>query len=111
MKKIHGVAASKGYAIGKLTLCVNIDDHIQKKSITDVPAELSRLNSAKDAAVEALNEIYRKALKRVGEANSMIFQIHIMMLQDEDYYNTIQDAIKNDKVNAEYAVWRADTVI
>jgi phosphoenolpyruvate-protein phosphotransferase len=107
MKKIHGVAASKGYAIGKLTLCVNIDDHIQRKSITDVPAELSRLNSAKDAAVEALNEIYRKALKRVGEANSMIFQIHIMMLQDEDYYNTIQDAIKNDKVNAEYAVWQA----
>lgn len=107
MKKIHGIGASKGYAIGKLTLCVNIDDHIQKRSITDIPAELSRLDTAKDAAVEALNAIYMKAIKRVGEANSMIFQIHIMMLQDEDYFNTIQDAIKNEKVNAEYAVWQA----
>ncbi|WP_312692329.1 phosphoenolpyruvate--protein phosphotransferase [Caproiciproducens sp.] len=107
MKKIHGIGASKGYAIGALTLCVNIDDHIEKKGITDVSAELSRLEAAKEVAVEALNKIYLNALKRVGEANSMIFQIHIMMLQDEDYFNAIQDAIKNDKVNAEYAVWQA----
>ena len=107
MKKIHGIGASKGYAIGNLTLCVNIDDHIEKKGITDVAAELSRLETAKEVAVEALNKIYLNALKRVGEANSMIFQIHIMMLQDEDYFNAIQDAIKNDKVNAEYAVWQA----
>lgn len=107
MKKIHGIGASKGYAIGNLTLCVNIDDHIEKKGITDIEAELSRLETAKEVAVEALNKIYMNALKRVGEANSMIFQIHIMMLQDEDYFNAIQDAIKNDKVNAEYAVWQA----
>ena len=107
MKKIHGIGASKGYAIGNLTLCVNIDDHIEKKGITDVAAELSRLETAKEVAVEALNKIYLNALKRVGEANSMIFQIHIMMLQDEDYFSAIQNAIKNDKVNAEYAVWQA----
>lgn len=107
MKKIHGIGASKGYAIGNLTLCVSIDDHIEKKGITDVAAELSRLETAKEVAVEALNKIYLNALKRVGEANSMIFQIHIMMLQDEDYFSAIQNAIKNDKVNAEYAVWQA----
>jgi len=46
-------------------------------------------------------------MKRVGEKNSMIFQIHIMMLQDDDFYSAMQNAIKNDKVNAEYAVWQA----
>nr|WP_319487391.1 phosphoenolpyruvate--protein phosphotransferase [uncultured Caproiciproducens sp.] len=106
MKKIQGIGASKGYAIGNLALCVNIDDHIEKKSITNITAELSRLESAKDAAVEALNAIYMNAIKRVGEANSMIFQIHIMMLQDEDFFNAIQDTIKNEKVNAEYAAWQ-----
>lgn len=105
MKIIHGIGASKGIAIGKLTLCLNIDDHIQKKTITDVEAELSRLDEAKAASVEALNAIYMKALKRVGEANSMIFQIHIMMLQDEDFYGSIRNAIKEEKVNAEYAAW------
>ncbi len=107
MKKISGIGASKGIAIGKLTLCVNIDDHIAKKDITDVASELSRLDVAKEAAVETLNEIYLKAIQRVGEENSMIFQIHIMMLQDEDFYSAIQDAIKSEKVNAEYAVWQA----
>jgi len=107
MKKISGIGASKGIAIGKLTLCVNIDDHIAKKDITDVASELTRLDIAKEAAVEALNEIYLKAMKRVGEKNSMIFQIHIMMLQDDDFYSAMQNAIKNDKVNAEYAVWQA----
>ena len=94
MKKISGIGASKGIAIGKLTLCVNIDDHIAKKDITDVASELTRLDIAKEAAVEALNEIYLKAMKRVGEKNSMIFQIHIMMLQDDDFYSAMQNAIK-----------------
>ena len=107
MKKIIGVSASKGIAIGKLTLCLNIEDHIVKRDITDVATEFARLDAAKETAVEALNQIYMNAIKRVGEENSMIFQIHIMMIQDEDYFSAIQDAIKNDKVNAEYAVWQA----
>lgn len=107
MKILHGIGASKGIAIGKITLCLNIDNHIEKRTITDVEAELARLDEAKKASVEALNAIYAKALKRVGEANSMIFQIHIMMLQDEDYYGAIQTAIREEKLNAEYAVWQA----
>ncbi|XOQ47333.1 MAG: Phosphoenolpyruvate-protein phosphotransferase [Eubacteriales bacterium] len=107
MKILHGIGASKGIAIGKITLCLNIDNHIEKRTITDVEAELARLDEAKKASVEALNAIYAKALKRVGEANSMIFQIHIMMLQDEDFYGAIQTAIREEKLNAEYAVWQA----
>ncbi|QEY34718.1 phosphoenolpyruvate--protein phosphotransferase [Caproiciproducens galactitolivorans] len=107
MKILHGIGASKGIAIGKITLCLNIDNHIEKKTIIDVEAELARLDEAKKTSVEALNAIYAKALKRVGEANSMIFQIHIMMLQDEDFYGAIQTAIREEKLNAEYAVWQA----
>lgn len=104
---IKGIAASKGVAIGKLKLCVKLDDKISKQSITDVEKELERVDAAKEEAVKELNKIYLKALKRVGEENSMIFQIHIMMLQDDDFFDAIQDCIKDEKVNAEYAVWKA----
>lgn len=106
MKKITGISASKGIAIGKLTLCFSIDDRISKRNITDVDSELTRLNTAKETAIEALNSIYLNALKRVGEKNSMIFQIHIMMIQDEDFFGAIQTRIREEKVNAEYAVWQ-----
>ena len=104
MKKINGIPASKGIAIGRLQLCGNIDDQIEKKSIFDIDSELARLDSAKDSAIGALNEIYLNALKRVGEENSLIFQIHIMMLQDEDFFGAIQSKIREEKVCAEYAV-------
>ncbi len=104
MKKINGIPASKGIAIGRLQLCGNIDDQIEKKSIFDIDSELARLDSAKDSAIGALNEIYLNALKRVGEENSLIFQIHIMMLQDEDFFGAIQSKIREEKVCAEYSV-------
>ena len=56
-------------------------------------AELKRVESAKEEAEAALNQIYLDALKRVGEENSMIFQIHIMMLRDDDFFDAIQDCI------------------
>lgn len=107
MQTIKGIAASNGIAIGKLKLCVKLDDKIAKQPVTDVEAELKRVESAKEEAESALNQIYLDALKRVGEENSMIFQIHIMMLQDDDFFDAIQDCIKDEKVNAEYAVWQA----
>lgn len=105
MFTLKGIGASNGIAAGKLTLCVSIDDSIEKRPVQDAQAELSRLEKAKDLAIDALNAIYLKALKRVGEENSMIFQIHIMMLQDEDFFSSIQNKIRDGKVNAEYAVW------
>jgi phosphoenolpyruvate-protein phosphotransferase (PTS system enzyme I) len=107
MEKIKGIGASKGIAIGKLMLCSNMDDNIIRKSVTDVDAELTRLDTAKETAIEALNAVYLNAMKCVGEEQSMIFKIHIMMLQDEDFFSAIQDAIRNEKVNAEYAVWKS----
>ncbi|NLJ32098.1 MAG: phosphoenolpyruvate--protein phosphotransferase [Clostridiales bacterium] len=106
MQKLAGIGASKGIAIGKLTICVSIDDNnIEKIPVQDVPAELERLENAKRLAVDALNAVYLSALKRVGEKNSMIFQIHIMMLQDEDFFGAIRNRVRENKVNAESAVW------
>lgn len=107
MQALKGIAASNGIAIGKLKLCVKLDDKIAKKPIADVEAEIKRVESAKEEAEAALNRIYLDALKRVGEENSMIFQIHIMMLQDDDFFDAIKDCISDEKVNAEYAVWQA----
>lgn len=104
MKKLTGVSASGGVAIGKLTLCVSIDNKISKQTVSSAEPELARLDAAKEASIAALNAIYMNALKRVGEESSMIFQIHIMMLQDEDFFGAIQNMIREEKVNAEYAV-------
>ena len=106
MKKISGIGASKGIAIGNLTLCVSVEDKVSRRNITDVEFELTRLDEAKEATIVALNTIYLNALKRVGEENSMIFQIHIMMLQDEDFFSAIQNKIREEKMNAESAVWQ-----
>lgn len=107
MKKIGGIAASNGIAIGKIKLIADVAKSVKKITVNDVEAELARLDTAKDEAIEELNAIYINALKRVGEENSLIFQIHIMMLQDEDFYSAIQDRIRDEKVCAEYAVWAA----
>lgn len=107
MKKIAGIGASKGIAIGRLTLCASMDDHVKKENKADVENELERLYEARKSAVEELNTIYRNALERIGEENSAIFRIHAMMLQDEEFFSSIEEIITKEKVNAEYAVWKS----
>ena len=70
----------------------------------DTEAEKARVEAAKAAAAEQLQAIYEKALKEVGETNAQIFEIHMMMLEDDDYNESIQNIIDTQKVNAEYAV-------
>lgn len=72
--------------------------------VEDTEAEKARVEAAKAAACEQLQAIYEKALKEVGETNAQIFEIHIMMLEDEDYNESIANIIETQKVNAEYAV-------
>lgn len=104
MKRIKGISASGGIAIGRLILLEKKEEGGTKKTISDSGKELVRLKLAKEKAVEALNGIYRDSLRRVGEKNSMIFQIHLMMLEDDDFYNAILNVISTEKVNAEYAI-------
>jgi phosphotransferase system enzyme I (PtsI) len=105
MKKIHGIGVSDGIALGRLVLYRSRKEKIQKHHVTDVKSELIRLEAAQKNAVDELNEIYLQSLKQVGEKDSMIFQIHMMMIQDEDFSQTVREKIKKEQINAEYAVW------
>ena len=105
MKKIIGIAASDGIVTGRLALNRTHETEVEKRNVADLDGELSRLKSAVEQSVEALNNLYQQSLKEVGEDKSMIFQIHIMMIQDEDFTQAIQKKIKEQHVNAEYAVW------
>lgn len=105
MKKLHGIGTSDGVVMGRLALYRNGRLPTEKHHIENAESELARFKAAQGQAEDALNEIYLKSLKQVGEKDSMIFQIHIMMLQDEDFTEAIQDKIVKEQVNAEFAVW------
>lgn len=104
MKVLKGVGASRGIAIGKLLFYTGSPYKVEKLNIEDTAAEQQRLEAARLRAVESLNCIYEKARVEIGEADSMIFQIHAMMLEDPDYVEMITRTIEAERVNAEYAV-------
>lgn len=104
MKQFTGKGVYGAVAMGKISLFKKQDTVIQRTSVTDTEAEKARVETAKAAASEQLQAIYEKALKEVGETNAQIFEIHMMMLEDDDYNESIQNIIDTQKVNAEYAV-------
>lgn len=104
MKKFTGKGVYGAVAMGKISVFQKQDTLIQRTSVKDTEAEKARVEAAKAAAAEQLQAIYEKALKEVGETNAQIFEIHMMMLEDDDYNESIQNIIDTQKVNAEYAV-------
>ena len=104
MKQFTGKGVYGAVAMGKISLFKKQDTVILRTSVTDTEAEKARVEAAKAAASEQLQAIYEKALKEVGETNAQIFEIHMMMLEDDDYNESIQNIIDTQKVNAEYAV-------
>lgn len=72
--------------------------------IEDAKAEIARFEAARDQAAEELKGLYDKAVKEVGEANAAIFEVHQMMLEDEDYLDSVRNIIEAQSVNAEFAV-------
>lgn len=104
MKKFTGKGVYGAIAMGKISVFQKQDTLIQRTSVKDTEAEKARVEAAKAAAAEQLQVIYEKALKEVGETNAQIFEIHMMMLEDDDYNESIQNIIDTQKVNAEYAV-------
>ena len=105
MVKFTGKGVAGAMCIGKASLFNKSPYKVIKRKITDTGYELSRLSTAKAEAKNQLIEIYNKALTEVGEMGAQIFDIHIMMLDDEDYNESIESIIKNQKANAEYAVY------
>ena len=102
--KFNGKGVYGAISIGKISVFKRKETQIRRVHITDTAAELVRLEAAKEKAAGQLSEIYEKALKEVGETNAQIFEIHIMMLEDDDYNESIRNIIENQLVNAEYAV-------
>ncbi|WP_024858312.1 phosphoenolpyruvate--protein phosphotransferase [Ruminococcus albus] len=91
-------------AVGKVSVFSRSSADVRRVNVNDTEKELSRVEAAKEMAAQQLEAIHSKALKEVGEANAEIFEVHLMMLDDEDYNDSIKSIIETQKVNAEYAV-------
>ena len=104
MVKYQGKGVYGAIAIGKVSVFKRQVSDVSRVSIEDPEKEMARVMKAKALAVEQLTEIHDKALKEVGEANAEIFDIHIMMLDDDDYNDSIRSIIETQLVNAEYAI-------
>ena len=104
MAVFKGKGVYGAVAVGKALIFKRQAAQVRRVSVQDTEHELERVNSAKELAVQQLEQIHEKALKEVGETNAEIFEIHIMMLDDEDYNESIKSIIETQKVNAEYAV-------
>ena len=103
MNVYQGKSVFGGIAIGHLCVYKKGEQQVTHQKIEDVEAEVKRFQDAKEAAQAQLGELYDKAVKEVGEANAAIFEMHQMLLEDEDYQDSAENIIRTQKVNAEYA--------
>ena len=105
MLKFTGKGVYGAIAVGKASVFFKKKKtKIRRTGIVDIEAEFARVEAAKAKAAEELSLIYEKALREVGETNAQIFEIHMMMLEDDDYNESIRHIIETQSVNAEYAV-------
>lgn len=104
MKKFSGKGVYSAVAIGKISVFKRQEATVKRTHVTDTDSEIKRLEKAKEQTTAQLEGIYQKALKEVGETNAQIFEIHMMMVEDDDYNESIVNIIEGQKVNAEYAV-------
>ena len=103
MKKYNGKSVFGGIAIGKAIIFRKNEGQVRRKHINDVEAEILRVDEAREKARDELQRLYEKAIVEVGEQNAMIFEVHQMMLEDQDYADSITHMIRNEQINAEYA--------
>ncbi len=104
MQIYRGKSVFGGIAIGKISVYKKDEQLVKRVKIEDADAEMERYTDARNIAAAQLQKLYDKALKEVGEANAAIFEVHQMMLEDEDYNESVENIIHSQMVNAEYAV-------
>ena len=104
MKVYQGKSVFGGIAIGRISVHKKDEQQVKRVKIENPDREIERYRQAKQTAMEQLQGLYQKALKEVGEANAAIFEIHRMMLEDDDYNESVENIIRMQQVNAEYAV-------
>lgn len=104
MNKYTGKSVFGGIAIGKIMVYEKGEHQVKRVKITDAEAEKNRYYEAVETAFKQLGGLHDKALREVGEANAAIFEIHQMMLEDDDYKESVEHIIESQMVNAEYAI-------
>ena len=104
MEVYQGKSVFGGIAIGRISVHKKDEQQVKRVKIENPDREIARYRQARQTAMEQLQNLYQKALKEVGEANAAIFETHQMMLEDDDYNESIENIIHMQQVNAEYAV-------
>lgn len=104
MQCFQGKSVYKGIAMGPIVVLKKNDYQVKRTRIEDPEAEVKRVDTALEKSKEQLQKLYDKAVREVGEASAAIFEVHQMMLEDDDYLEAIQNTIRTEQVNAEYAV-------
>ena len=104
MEQYQGKSVFGGVAIGRIHVFSKGQQQVKRIKVQDTEAEKKRYREAVQTAITELQGLYDKALKEVGEANAAIFEMHQMMLEDEDFTESVENIIDSQSVNAEYAV-------
>lgn len=104
MKEYKGKSVFGGIAIGRIKVYNKSEQQVKRVHVNDTEHEKKRYYAAVDKAARQLQELYDKAVKEVGEANAAIFEMHQIMLTDDDYKESVENIIESQHVNAEYAV-------
>ena len=104
MEKYTGKSIFKGIAIGKILFYQKGEQPVKRVKIEETAEQIKRYEDARAKAAEQLQGLYEKALKEVGEANAAVFEVHQMMLEDDDYIDSVVNIIETQQVNAEFAV-------
>lgn len=103
MIELFGKSVYKGLALGPIVVFKKNNEQVKRIKIADADAEIFRLGKAGEKSRMQLQELYDKAVKEVGETSAAVFEVHQMMLEDEDYLSAIHNMIRTEMVNAEYA--------
>lgn len=103
MQCFQGKSVYKGIVMGPVAVLKKNDYQVKRARIEDPEAEVKRVKEAVEVSKKQLGRLYDKAVREVGEASAAIFEVHQMMLEDEDYLESMENMIRIELVNAEYA--------
>lgn len=103
MEKYTGKSIFSGVAIGPVLYYGKKEERVKRYKVDDTAAEIERYEKARQQAIEDLNVLHDDAVKKVGEENAAIFEVHAMLLDDDDFNDAIHNTIETQQVNAEYA--------
>lgn len=104
MQVYNGKSVFGGIAIGKISVYQKKEQQVKRVKVEDPDQEMARYEKAKEEGIRQLQGLYEKALREVGEANAAIFEVHQMMMEDDGYNESVENIVRSQGVNAEYAV-------